>query len=131
MTTEHDGIERTEAPTPRWVAHVRERKAWPSSRELVTACSVLSGVLMLRYAGPSLIARLHSMLSNDLETAAVLHNVSDIAAARVRLLANSWGFMQLLLPPVVVALFVGLLQTAGRFRADLLRPRLERFGGAY
>jgi flagellar biosynthesis protein FlhB len=71
------------------------------------------------------------MLSNELETAAVLHDVSDIAAARAGLLANSWGFMQLLLPPVVVALFVGLLQTAGRFRADLLRPRLERFGGAY
>jgi flagellar biosynthesis protein FlhB len=129
MSTEQDGLERTEAPSPRWVAQVRERGAWPSSRELVTACAVLSGLLTLRYAGPSLLASLCTLFAHSLGTRAGLTKAGDMAEARGWVLANSWKFVPFLLPPFFVTMLVGLTQTGGRFRFELLRPRFERFNG--
>ena len=55
MAHNRDEIERTEAPSPRWLAHARERGVWPRSNELTVACSLLAGVLLLRFATGPLI----------------------------------------------------------------------------
>jgi flagellar biosynthetic protein FlhB len=123
MANEHDGIERTEAPSPRWVARARERGNWPRSRELVAACTLLAGVLAIRGMGGPLAQHMIECTRTVLSGVAV-----DAAEAPAQ---SMWGWRvqsrgvlpwlaAVLLVPAVAAIAAGVSQVGLRLRPELL-----------
>lgn len=126
MSIERDEVERTQAPSPRWVAHAREVGSWPSSLELTTACTVLVGLLLIRMAsGP--VGQWFSSLPRESVGIELRLNGADPTAECGRWV---WlplcGTVLLLCIPATVAVAVGIGQVGMRFRPGLLIPNWER-----
>jgi flagellar biosynthetic protein FlhB len=129
MSEERDGIERTEAPSPRWVAHVRDHAPWPNSRLLVVACSLLAGLIACRLLAEPLFAHLRLICRERLGTAAVHFDDMKGLQLHPRLIQAIWYSMPLLFLPAVVATLSGMAQVGGRMRLQNLCPSFDRFQG--
>jgi flagellar biosynthesis protein FlhB len=128
MASDHDEIERTEAPSPRWVAHARERGIWPRSTELTVAVSLLAGIVLLRFATGPVIDSLLEVLRHGLKLA-------DISSTAGRM-GGHWNgefgrpflvAIPLLLLPAIAAAVACVGQVGLRFQPENLAPNFVRF----
>jgi flagellar biosynthesis protein FlhB len=128
MANDHDEIERTEAPSPRWVAHARELGVWPHSAELTIACSLLAGILLLRFAAGPLTDSFLEVLRHGLNTIEVSNGIGHWAGhwhaefGRPFLMA-----IPVLLVPAIAAAVACVGQVGLRFQPENLVPNLGRF----
>jgi flagellar biosynthetic protein FlhB len=127
MSAKREEVDRTEPASPRWAAHAREHGPWPRSRPLITACTVLAGVLAIRAFAPSLATSLQSMLSTSLRHGIAFDNLANPVTSRGLYPWTFWHFVPLLLVPAATAALVGFVQAGFRFRFDRLCPSLDRF----
>ena len=127
MANDHDEVERTEAASPRWLAHARERGFWPHSTELVVACSLLGAILTVRVlASPlanSLLGSLNRGLSSVELTVPRGGSVFNWHSEIVRPLVLA---TPLLLIPAIVAAISGIGQSGLRLRPEGLMPDASR-----
>lgn len=128
MTNDHDEIERTEAPSPRWVAQARDRGIRPLSAELTVACSMLAGVLLLRFATGPLASSFLEALRGGLHAADISSSRGgfgiDWSAEFSRPLLMALPF---LLVPAIAAVVASVGQIGFRFQPENLAPNLARF----
>jgi len=127
MANDHDEIERTEAPSPRWIAHARERGIWPRSAELTVACSVLAGVVTLRlFVGPMSESVLNS-LSRGLQANNVARSSGGL---EINLVADFGRPLLLavlfLVVPAIAAVIASVSQVGFRFQPENLSPDFAR-----
>jgi flagellar biosynthesis protein FlhB len=128
MVTEHDDIERTEAPSPRLVARARDAGQLPFSREVVLAVTVLAAVLVLRVAGGALGHGMMEMLAGGISAVdATVGSVDTVWTWRRYTLAGLAWLAPLLLVPPIVAIASHVLQVGPRFQPERLLPTAERF----
>ncbi len=129
MASDHDEIERTEAPSPRWVAQARELGHWPRSAELVIAITVFSGVLMVYVAGGPLVQSLRDTLRSRLSSIEITaRGVETISGMRQDVLRSLLWLIPFLAVPALVAALSNFGQAGLRFRPELILPDVSRFG---
>jgi flagellar biosynthesis protein FlhB len=127
MANDHDEVERTEAPSPRWLAHARDRGIWPRSTELTVACSIFASLLTLRIVAGPIAGILLDSLSTGLRTTDVARSPTifgtDLTAEHYR---------PLLLAALVILVSAGTAaiatigQVGFRFKPENLAPDLTR-----
>jgi flagellar biosynthetic protein FlhB len=127
MSADHDGVERSEPASPRWIAQARELGQWPRSNELTTASALLAALLVLQAVGPVLAETLRDTLRNGLCETSLTRAELDRAVAGSWIRGRAIVLIPLLIAPGLAAAVVGLAQVGIRFRTDLLAPSLARF----
>src|SRR5262245_30241909 len=127
MSGEREEVDRTEAPSARWLAHAHEYGTCPYSRTLAAPCTLLAGVLALRFAGASLVALLESITRNGLQECVRLDRLPSATNLSDRMIGTFYSVMPYLLVPAICGAIVGLVQVGLRFRPERLRPSLRPF----
>jgi len=119
--------ERTEQPTPRHLARMRERGDVAQSPELTGAVTLLVAVYLLASQTPRLLQGLAGIMRHafaslsraDLTTATVAQGGASLAWALLR------DWLPFFLALAVTAVVVGLIQTRGLFSTYRLRPNFS------
>ncbi len=123
MSAERDEAELSESASPRRIAHAGERGLWPRSGELVFACSLLAGVLAIRFGGASIGGELEQSLREKLASVVPAESndalIHSIQAALVRWLVQ---LLPVLLGVVAGAVAVSVMQVGILFRPENLLP---------
>ena len=128
MANDQDEVERTEAASPRWVAHARERGVWPRSAELTVACSVLAAILLFRFATGPLTDSFLEVLRHGLGTTDISSSGGRIEFHWTAELGRPFLMaVPFLLVPAIAATVVCVGQVGFRFQPENLAPDLTRF----
>lgn len=129
MASDHDEIERTEAPSPRWVAQAREQGHWPRSAELVIGIALFSGVLLVSVAAGPLVQSLRDTLRSRLSSVEITaFGVETISGMRRDVLRSLLWLVPFLAVPALAAALSIIGQAGLRFRPELMLPDASRFG---
>ena len=131
MANEHDEVERTEAPSPRWLTHARERGALPRSTELMIACSILAGVVAVHLGGGALAVSFREAMQAGLVGIDIDHSPGvSFFNAPIEIVRPLIWSIPFLLAPFLAAILVGLTQVGIRFQPENCLPNLGRFNAA-
>ncbi len=127
MAEMDEGLERTEQPTERRREEAREQGQFAFSQELANSLVLLAGALAVTWGGGTLVAGLHSVLHERLQSLPVemnAHEASDlmsrVAARGLEIVGGMCGGM------FVVGLGANLAQVGLRVTPESLGPKWEK-----